>query len=234
MRPVYGYDDCFPTVDPCVFPEGEQFAIPDHGELCWMKWRVVAKGTKLTCEVSSRHLPVLFNRTLVFGDTSIDWLFEIRNEGDVPLPCLHVMHPLMPLNQVTGLFLPDFEFVFDEINGAELDGNDPKQFAQRLLNRPSGSVDMFLLRGIGEGRFEIAFREGPRLEVNFPIKLFPTIGIWWNRGGYPDEESCRRMECAVEPIPGTTSSLTMSHKDGVNLRVQPRQSLRWTVTWEIG
>ncbi len=41
-RPVYGYDDCFPSVDVCEFP-GKEWNIPDHGELCWLGWDVVIK-----------------------------------------------------------------------------------------------------------------------------------------------------------------------------------------------
>ena len=38
-RPVYGYDDCFPTVDPCTYP-GNDFECRDHGQLCWQKWDI--------------------------------------------------------------------------------------------------------------------------------------------------------------------------------------------------
>ena len=27
-RPVYGYDDCFPSVDPCTYPARERFDVP--------------------------------------------------------------------------------------------------------------------------------------------------------------------------------------------------------------
>ena len=233
-RPVYGYDDCFPTVDPCPFPGRERCLIADHGELCWLGWRVEATDSRLRCHVSSRQLPAAFSRTLVFGERSPEWQFEIRNEGDTALPCLHVMHALMPLDRVTGLSFPSFDVTFDEMNDGELEGNDPKQFAQWLLARPRGTAEMILLRGIGEGRFTIAFREGPRLEVGFPANLFPTLGIWWNHAGYPDEDGCRRMECAVEPIAGTASSLAGTYRDGVHLTVRPRRSLRWSVHWKIG
>ncbi|MBK8884772.1 MAG: hypothetical protein IPN67_21190 [Bacteroidales bacterium] len=36
-RPVYGYDDCFPTVDQCNYPGGNS-GCRDHGELCWQQW----------------------------------------------------------------------------------------------------------------------------------------------------------------------------------------------------
>ena len=47
-RPVYGYDDCFPSVDPCIYPS-EQFGIRDHGELCWQEWDVVIDGNCVIC-----------------------------------------------------------------------------------------------------------------------------------------------------------------------------------------
>src|SRR5688572_15333965 len=40
QRPVFGYDDCFPTIDSCHYPIGTQSALPDHGELCWLPWQV--------------------------------------------------------------------------------------------------------------------------------------------------------------------------------------------------
>ena len=50
-RPVYGYDDCFPTVDPCLCPGGE-YQYRDHGELCWQQWNTEVIG----------NLPDMFNR----------------------------------------------------------------------------------------------------------------------------------------------------------------------------
>ena len=35
-RPVYGYDDCFPSVDPSDLPGHPGIRIRDHGELCWL------------------------------------------------------------------------------------------------------------------------------------------------------------------------------------------------------
>jgi len=35
LRPVYGYDDCFPSVSACRYP-GLTWEVPDHGEVCWL------------------------------------------------------------------------------------------------------------------------------------------------------------------------------------------------------
>lgn len=232
-RPVYGYDDCLPTVDPCSYPRGARFEIADHGELCWLPWRVAANDNELKCSVCSRQLPIAFRRTMVFGDRDIDWRFEIENTGDTTVVCQHVMHPMMPRGHVCGLALPSFSSAYDEMRGRDSDWRSPQSLRDHLLASTHGCAEMLLLRGIDEGRFEIEFTCGLTLLVDFPVELFPTLGIWWNHGGYPDEDGCRRIECAIEPIPGTSSCLEATHKDGVHLAVEPHDWLRWSVHWEM-
>ena len=69
------------------------------------------------------------------------------------------------------------------------------------------------------------------LTAAYSAKLFPTLGIWWNNGGHPDADTGRRTECALEPIPGTWSSLARSHADGVYLEVSPGVQRTWETTW---
>src|SRR5690625_5632388 len=54
---------------------------------------------------------------------------------------------------------------------------------------------------------------GLAVTMRFPLNHFPTLGIWWNNLAYPDEDGCRRDECAFEPVPGTTSHLGNSWSD---------------------
>ena len=77
----------------------------------------------------------------------------------------------------------------------------------------------------------LGLESGLRLVVNYPHRLFPSLGIWWNRGGYPGEEGCRRTECAFEPMPGTWSSLARSAADGHCLTAPARGSLSWEIVW---
>lgn len=190
-RPVYGYDDCFPTVDPCD-------DWPDHGELCWLPWR----GSIKECSVHSEKWPVVFTRRLTFGERSLLWSFAAANHGDQPLAAQHVMHALMPLDQITAtdLALPEV---------------------------PPGKYEMLFLPATGQ--FTLTFRAGLRLRVTFDPKLFPTVGVWLNNNGYPDEDGCRRCECAFEPTPGKTSRLS----DGTTMILPPRGELTWQVKWEI-
>ena len=231
-RPAYGYDDCFPSVDACAYPEGG-FDVPDHGELLWLPWDVRAGDGRLVCSVASELLPVTFTREMVFGDASLEWRFGVRNASDLALPFSHVMHALMPPGEVVSLRLPACAAVVSESGRPWTRGNDPTVAAEHLLGLRPPAAEMLLLRGCRAGRAEVDLRGGLTVAVVFPVDLFPTLGVWWNVGGHPAEAGLERFECALEPMPGPWSSLARSHAEGQCLTVPPGASLAWTIAWHV-
>lgn len=231
-RPVYGYDDCFPSVDYSIYP-GLDWNIPDHGELCWLKWQVDETKDRLIFSVRSKVLPVIFKREMHFADDVLSWNFHVINEGQETLPFLHVMHPLMPLREVEKFDLPAFGPVFDERQQKYLNFTKPDEIENFLLNQPAGTEQMLFLQQVHNGEMSLTFKNGLKCVITFPVKIFPTIGIWWNNLGYPDEDGCRRIECAFEPTPGPTSVLADVYKTGTCLSVMPGQSISWQIDWKM-
>lgn len=231
-RPVYGYDDCFPTVDPCRRPDGNG-DIPDHGDVCWLPWQVTAEPGRLDCVVEGGQNPFRFCRTLCFAGARLTWRFAVDNLGRDSFSFLPVMHGLMPLAAVTGLELPAAETVFDEIAGARAAPTTPDEVADFLLHCPAGQAEMLMLQGVASGRLRLCLRQGLALEFTFPHHLFPTLGIWWNNRGYPDEDGLRRCECAFEPNPGPLSSLAASYNAGAAMSLPPGERLEWEMTWQV-
>ena len=205
-RPVYGYDDCFPTVDACG-------PWPDHGELCWLPWT----GSVVDCTAASTLAPLRFQRRLEFHADRLRWHFAVGNAGAMPFPVQHVMHPLLPLDAITTIELPPGP------------GYDASAVAAELRAQPAGTARMLFLQNVSEGVVGLFFRGGLRLTMRFPLDLFPTLGIWWNRNGYPAEPGRQRSECAFEPIPGPDSTLT----HGTTLTVPAGGELSWHIDWEI-
>lgn len=232
-RPVYGYDDCFPTVDACQFPTEEQLTLADHGELCWLNWEVTTRENRLECAVQSRSLPLEFRRSLVFSGSSLDWEFQVTNKSDKAIPFLHVMHALMPLEKVTGIALPECSELFDEIHNQILCEHSAADVVDQLLNSSGSEAKMLLLRRVESGRLEVILAETLQVTIEFPSELFPTLGIWWNNAAYPSEDGSQRVECAFEPMPGTASSLATSYQDGVYLEVGPQDCLEWKISWRV-
>jgi len=231
-RPVYGYDDCFPSVTECPYPESD-WVVPDHGEVCWLPFKVEEETNGLLFSVKSQKLPLILKRKLHFTEYTLSWIFEVQSHGSETLPFQHVIHPLMPLNAVDGIESPGFESVFDDIQKRDLPLKSPDQLEKHLLNQPIGTANMLFLRSVEQGSLSIKFKGGPKLKMNFPHDLFPSIGIWWNNNGYPDEDGIRRNECAFEPVPGSNSSLEDAHKERSCLSVASGQQTSWRINWEI-
>ena len=231
-RPVYGYDDCFPTVDPCLYPEGE-FECRDHGNICWRKWSVNVTGNSLVCTIDCAQPNVTFVRTLEFAGNRLIWKFEVKNLADKNNVFLHVMHPLLPLREINSIKLPGFARMVNETNLVEPIGKNSRVGALDLLSIQPGGCEMILLHDIKEGLVVLGFRNGMDLSLHFDNKMFPTLGIWWNNAAFPDQDGLRRTECAFEPIPGTSSNLYNSFIDKTYLSVDKGKSLSWDVIWEV-
>lgn len=231
-RPVYGYDDCFPSVGACSFP-GSQASIPDHGELCWLAWELSEAPNGLTFFVRSRLLPVVFKRKMLFTDSSIIWKFAVLNGGKDVLPFQHSMHPLIRTDEIKRIELPGFESVFDWNRNQLLNRMTPGELRDFLLRRPKGTAEMLFLRNIKTGDLGWTYSNGLSVRMKFPLEYFPTVGIWWDNGGYPDEDGIRRNECVFEPTPGYTSLLTQAYADGNCLTVDPGKRFDWQISWEV-
>ncbi|MGC8595544.1 MAG: hypothetical protein ACP5MI_08070 [Candidatus Kryptoniota bacterium] len=230
-RPVYGYDDCFPSVVACQYPK-LNIEIPDHGELCWLKWGVTKGSNHLIFETRSKILPLHFMRRMDFDDNSVLWSFEVKNEGTDTLPFQHVMHPLIAVSQIRDIEFPDFQFTYDW-DHQRLIELKKGEISHYLINHPSYSYSMLFLQNVSAGRVRWTYKNGLSVTMSFPAELFPTIGVWWNNLGYPDEDNLRRDECSFEPVPGLTSDLSQAYSDGKCLFVQPEGAFQWQVKWEI-
>jgi hypothetical protein len=139
----------------------------------------------------------------------------------------------MKLDDVSGIHFPEFGSAFNATEEKKMKLKTPSEMENYLLSQPVGTAKMLYLRKIKEGRITWAFRNGLLVKMIFPKKYFSTIGIWWNNSGYPDEKGIRRNECAFEPVPGATSSLSESFEEGKNLEVAPGKSFKWQIIWEL-
>jgi hypothetical protein len=232
LRPVFAYDDCWPSVETCPFPQ-KDWQVPDHGELCWLPWEVTVAPDGLVARVESAALPVRFEREMHFSHDRLVWRFKISNLGDIELPCQHVMHPLLPLSAIRALELPEFEAAWDSRTGNIRPERTPDALAAFLLGQSPGTATMVFLQRVRTGRCALVRRDGLRLEVHYPADMFPSLGVWWNNRGYPDEDGCRRDECAFEPVPGPTSMLTQAWQEGTCLRLGAGQDLSWECKWYV-
>ena len=232
-RPVYGYDDCFPSVVSCKLP-GFDFEVADHGNLCWNKWNIYSSHNSLIFSTSIKELKLKFNRKLIFNNNHIIWKYQIINNNSKDLPYIHAPHPLMPTMNVKNLYLPNFKKIYD-IQKQYLKPlpNSANELAKLLVNSDKNSVFMLYLIGIDKKEIVIEFKNDIKLKINFDHEDFTTLAIWWNRLAYPDEDGIRRDEFAIEPLTGYNSSLIESMKNDDYRIVKANSSKEWEIKWEV-
>ncbi len=232
-RPVYGYDDCFPSVESSQFPDME-WIVPDHGEICWLAWQVDKKPDSLIFLVNSKKLPITFKREMKFSENAIIWNFHIINHSNKTIPFQHVIHPLMPLDEIVDFSLPNFKTLFDSIANKEIfELGTPEAVKEYLFKQKVGKTNMFFLQEIEGNELILTFKNNLQLKMIYPLEHFSSIGIWWNNLAYPDEDGCRRNECAFEPIPGPTSSIKESYEANKCLFVLPQKMFSWQLIWKL-
>lgn len=231
-RPVYGYDDCFPTVEACNYP-GEGFELKDHGDACWQSFKVNHSGNVLHC-ITELPLPgFILSRRLEFSPDRIEWHFEVTNTSSKALHYIHVMHPLMPLAEIASIDTGVFGEVYSETMAKKLDLKDSSELENHLLEIERGSFEMLFVRNLNNDKATIGFKSGLKMDVLFDNAVFPTAGIWWNNGGYPDEPGIRRTEFAFEPVPGICSNLEKDVAAGTYLSLAPKHKYSWVISWVI-
>lgn len=226
-RPVYGYDDCFPSVEVSKYP-GLNWTVPDHGELCWLHWESVIKSDRIIFSVASKVLPIRFKRTLKFQEKQLTWTFEVKNNGDQPLPFQHVIHPLIKLTKIKDLRFPDFASLNNEAKEA-LEITTPESLRDFLLSSSMGKAYMLYMQEPDDNFVQWTYNNGLQVRMTYPSNEFTSVGIWWNNCAYPDEDVCRRDECAFEPIPGSTSKLEEAYGEGRSLLVKAGETKSWDI-----
>ncbi len=219
-RPVYGYDDCFP----CVAP---QEGIPDHG-CCWsMQPECTVLDDGLSCVFVFPN-GVRLHRRLRFGAGELVWMFRIENPSDSEVQAQHVMHALMPPSAICSIRAPLCAECVDSLHDETI---SPEAARTPLALCPEENVRMLLLRGVETGDVELQLRNGQKLRILFDRHLFPTLGLWIDRGSYPAHAP--RQEIAVEPIPGPSGDLKEAVRRGQALTVPAGGQLDWEIVWRL-
>jgi hypothetical protein len=217
-RPVYGYDDCFPSV-------AAQEDVPDHG-LCWsMHPETSLEGDGLSC-LFRFETGLRLHRRLHFQADRLVWAFRIDNPHEDDVHVQHVMHALMPPAVVRRIRAPLCEHCADSLHGETF---TPDRARDPLSLCPEGSARMLLLQEVQTGEVMVELADRRRLRIGFDPVLFPTLGIWLDRGGYPAHAP--RQELAIEPIPGPSGDLRQAVARGQALRVPGNGVLAWNIEW---
>lgn len=189
-----GWDDGFPTCDPCEY-RGERY--PGLGELRSLRWNVDRLELALA-ELSAFGpiSPVRVRKSVRLSKSApiLRVRFEVTNIGVLPLDYIWGTHPaIRPFGQKLVLRIPARTGIVAEASQGfagepgqhyhwpMLDGFD----MSRVLSAREGVYCGHCVTGLEAGWYAIEDTvSGEGLVVRFPIELCPYLWLWLSYGGY--------------------------------------------------
>ena len=217
---MIGWDECLPTVAPCIH-KGR--TLPDHGEVWNVPWVIDREAFNrglLKTSVALSVSPFHFERCITIRGNEIRLDYRLENLGDEPEHFLWSMHPLVPIYPGDALELT--------AESRELLGNPP--WLSRLDFETAQPACAKSHAGpLREGRAAIKnLHSGDCMTFLWDTKLNHTLGVWLTRGGWNGHH-----HQALEPSNGSPDALADASVLNQCGMLPPRDKLDWQVTIQI-
>jgi hypothetical protein len=229
-----GWDDAFPTCDPCEF-RGKSY--PGLGELRSIPWNVAnVDQSKVELYTSGPISPVTARKTVRLspGAAVLSMRFEVTNSSSLPLDFMWGTHPaIRPFGSNLKLRIPARTGIFAEgspgvtyqsgqrFGWPMLDGHDLSQI---------GAADSGSYYGLGVTDLEAGWYAiedlgtGEGIAVSFPLHLCPYLWLWLNYGGYYGHR-----HVIVEPWTSFPMTLAAAAGAGTSRLLEPGSTFHATI-----
>ena len=223
-----GWDECFPTVAPCVYPLSPYRgrALPDHGDVWSQPWATEVQQSREQLLIASTcrsvTLPCTFSRRLRLRGAAptLEMAYEVHNQGRDAVAFIWSAHPLFALSAGMRLQVPpDARFnVYSTTPTSALPDGRGLQWPF-TVHSDGHAVALDPLPGPDAG---IAFKiwsdplsagwatlDAPRaaLHLRFDVSEVPQLAVWLNAGGWSGIGGAPYYNLALEPCIGAQDSL---------------------------
>jgi galactose mutarotase-like enzyme len=229
-----GWDEMFPTVDPCVFP-GEPFAgepVPDHGELWQLEWEVVEKSASAVHQrVSSDRFSYTFDRRLSVSGATLRAQYDCRNESDTGVPLLWALHPQFAMREGSRVVLAGkLDNVLDTSDASSVREVQWSGDLQVDRDVPRGTDRMIYVNPRDEiSGASIVDQSGSSLTLTWDREFAPYFGIWLDHGRHTEESVV-----ALEPTNGFFDDLNRAQGSDCIRSFEPGATTSWWIEIAVG
>jgi hypothetical protein len=244
-RDISGYEDCFPTVGPCLCPQEplKGMDMGDHGLLWQRPWAAEIEGDRVRMINEIPELNSRFERIChLEGPDTLHLDYSIKNHGVDPFPFIFSAHPLL-------FATPRTEFIFpEEMKKVFVDfaDNVPGLAAKRWIDWPPpgemgllppysldrGSVVKLFSQKLSTGAAALRHRQsGETLRFEFDSQALPHLGILIMQGydGRADGHFKDQFLLALEPTTAIGDDLETADSTGTLQTLAPGQELKFWI-----
>jgi len=237
---ISGFDDCFPSVGQCPYPDGawKRIVIPDHGEVWAMPWdyKIIQekgkRGSKVKFWVHGMRFPYLLEKTISLSKNTIKIAYRVTNYAPEPLKAIWAAHALVAVSSGMQMLFPRGTVIkgdtaawnFEE-KGVMLSGtigDSSTRIARKLFTEkvPEGWC----------GFYEPI--SGDYLMYFYPEDKIPYIGIWITQGGFPEGEW--HYNVGLEPTNCGVETVVQGDKEGILVPIPAKGIFEWTLMIAAG
>jgi hypothetical protein len=228
-----GWDDGFPTCDPCEYG-GEQYGC--LGELRSLRWQVEevsATGERALVRLSAFGPinPVRAEKMVSLSADSpiLRMRYEITNIGCLPVEFIWGTHPALVADENQILRIPAKTGIVGQATNPRL-GTPGQRYAWPRLETPSGVADMSRVLGVGakmacghyathlEGGWYAVedLTSGEGFLLKFPLEQCPYLWMWLVYGGWRGHH-----HIIIEPWTSYPNKLSEAVKEGTHRSLPP-------------
>lgn len=228
---VSGFDDCFPTIDPCL-------EMVDHGELWSRPWDIEEENGSLVCRIEGVRFSYRFKRIIQVEGSTINLNYRVENVGEKPINALWAFHGLIRGDEYSRIIIPGVDKVVNVHKSKRLhDIGTVHNFPETVLpdgtslrldrfNPFSGRTEKFYAYGrLKIGEAALTLNHGKlEYKLSFREDVVPYLGLWIDEGGLRSDGAI-----ALEPTTAFYDSPCIAEEKGDIKPIGPGETLSWTL-----
>jgi hypothetical protein len=247
-----GFDDCFPSIGECPYPEfpWQGITVPDHGEIWCTPWQYELQDESIYLHAYGTRFPYHFEKwiTLTPDASTYTLSYRVSNLALHDFKYSWTAHPLFAADEGMRILLPgqpEAHFVF--AIGDRVGGEFLESYQWPWVGTPSGELVDYSLIGSpalaandkvyadmgDEGWCALHAQSGDFIGFRFSPEKLPYLGICINHGGWPFEGQ-KGFWVALEPCTGYPDPLDQVVALQKHAVLKGYSSVEWSLTMVLG
>ncbi len=240
-----GFDEMFPTISRCYYerPPWQGVELPDHGEVWALPWERQLGKSELRLAVRGVRLPYLLEKRISLEGSRLQLRYRAANPAPAPMDFIWAAHPLFNASPGMRFIVPaGMTRIVNSVPGQRL-GPYGASYAFPAAELPGGPFDLGRVPERNPLGYQKYFFQGPvsegwcrlhdpqsglTIELSFPPREVPYLGMWLNEGGYAGQ-----YNIAPEPCTGAMDRLDFARLWGMGSVLQAGESREWFLAIDL-
>lgn len=245
-----GFDDMFPTIDTVYYADYPWAGakIPDHGEVCGLKWEYMINHDCLYMWVYGVRLPYKFEKWITFEfDDKLKIEYKVTNLSNFDMDFIWAAHPMIIVEENGEILVPGYDnegitcvFSFDKgfgVYGDKMtwpiakrkDSRNQKLNITPSKNEKGNNYKIYFDKKMSEGWCSYKYNsDNILLTLSFPVDKVPFLSIWMNEGSFHGHNNV-----ALEPCTGAYDRIDLAKLHKKNSVLNAGSEYTWYLNFNI-